>query len=70
MSHIQIPIHWADTGKTPLPKPPLDQPVLTIGSIRKIILVINTIRRKDPRSRASDGNNPVGDPGLGEKGLL
>jgi hypothetical protein len=43
MSHIQIPVHWADEGKIPLSKNFFNQPVFTINSIREIISAIKLI---------------------------
>ena len=45
-SHIQIPIEWADDGKTPLPKSMATQPVFTVFSIKKLILLITTLKKR------------------------
>jgi hypothetical protein len=45
-SHIRIPIDWADDGKTPLPKSFATQPVFTVFSIKKLILLITTLKKR------------------------
>jgi hypothetical protein len=45
-SHIQIPTEWADDGKTPLPESMATQPVLTVLSIKQLILLITTLKKR------------------------
>jgi len=46
MSHIQIPIYWADTGKTPLPENISEQPIFTVNAIREFVSVLSIIGNK------------------------
>jgi hypothetical protein len=45
-SHIQIPTDWADDGKTPLPNSMATQPVFTVISIKRLILLITTLKKR------------------------
>lgn len=45
-SHIQIPVHWADEGKTPLPENICEQPVFRVDSIRELVVVITTLKNR------------------------
>jgi hypothetical protein len=45
-SHIQIPIEWADDAKSPLAQYTVAQPVFTDNSIKELIFIITTLKKR------------------------